>query len=124
MMQDFQRTLSVEDEWHSQSSSLHYLRITLMRVRAGMSDFLMKVSIASEKPVVITLRVAKGDCNSEGYSKLAGKITKNFEAKGEKTLDWKTVNIENIASMISSELKFFSQNASSENLRFVTEALK
>lgn len=110
----------------SQSGALTYLRVELARIRAGMNDYLIRVSTpktAGSKPIVVTIRGNKQFSTSQGAEKVAMVIAREMSTRGDKQHDWDKVNVEHLAKMIVNQLKFFTVHNQSTLLRFSTDAL-
>lgn len=110
----------------SESGALTYLRVELARIRAGMNDYLIRVSTpksATTKPIIVTIRGNKQFSTSAGAAKVASVIAREMSTRGDKQHDWDAVNIEHLGKMLVNQLKFFNQHNQSTLLRFSTDAL-
>jgi hypothetical protein len=103
------------------------LRVELLRARAGMSDFIIRVatptSKANDKPTVVSIRGNRGMSKLEGIKKLVQVVRREMLARGDECFKWEKLDEEAVVDMLISPIKFFSTNTSSDLLRFTTEAL-
>ena len=109
------------------ASKLVDLRVELTRNRPGMSDFIIRISspkLASLKSnTVLSIR---GDRSFSGFDKvkdLAACIGAEMQKRGDKTYLWANLDVDHLANMLASSLKYFVQRPSTVSLQLVTEAL-
>lgn len=105
---------------------LCFFRVELERFRPGMSDFLIKFSTQDKPQSSTTLVVLRGTKNlsrQEACVAAARVVVREMKSRGNTACDWDKVDLSNLAKMIQSPIKYFIQNSSSVQLRFVTEAL-
>jgi hypothetical protein len=107
---------------------LSYLRVELIRLRPGMSDFLMRVSTPVYKNnvnsnTVVTLRCNRAHGNMKGASKISELLATEMKKRSDNTHKWDALNAPHLAKMLVGPLQFFTRFNSSEELRFTTEAL-
>ncbi len=122
----FQReSLSAEEE--TKMPHLAFLRVELSRLRAGMSDFLFRVSSPGpnpgSKPTVITIRGDRSFGKQDGCEAAAKVIFKEMTKRNDKTFDWEKGNTEYLAKMLFNHCRFFVSNVNTDSLAFTTDAL-
>ncbi len=106
--------------------ALTYLRVELVRLRAGMQDFLIRISVpklGSEKNSIVTIRGNKSLASLEGGKKLASTFINEMKKRNNAAHNWDSVNVEHFAKMLIPQLKFFGINSNVELMHFSTEAL-
>lgn len=105
-----------------------YLNIELARLRVGMSDFIIRASTAGgPKPdgeaKIVSIRGGRSLVKYESCKKLCEMIGKQFASLNDDVLKWDQLDVEHLADMVHSKVKFFAANSSVERLQFATEAL-
>jgi hypothetical protein len=104
---------------------LGYINVELDRVRAGMADFIVRVSSVKDqkKPRVVSIRGGRGLAKYETVKKLCSTVQDQMAKAGDATINWPNLDVEHMADMLFSTLKFYALNTNIETLRFSTEAL-
>lgn len=105
-----------------------YLNIELARLRVGMSDFIIRASTAGgPKPngeaKIVSIRGGRSLVKYESCKKLCEMFGAQFAELNDDVLKWPNLDVEHLADMIHSKVKFFASNPSVERLQFATEAL-
>ena len=110
------------------ASTLTYLRVELKRIRAGMSDFIIRIGTPKTKSgrsnVIIAVRGNKKLGTKQGCVALAKLLAKEFKKRGDETHDWDAADVSHLGDMLLPVLKFFAGNVNLESTQFSTEALK
>jgi len=107
---------------------LSYLRMELVRIRAGMSDFIVRVSTPKsanqvKSNTLITLRANKQHGSLKGVRDMAQTISKEMHLREDSTHKWDTTDLTHTTKLLFPYLKFFSSNLAVESMQFTTEAL-
>lgn len=117
-----------EKEASKELPPLTYLRVELHRVRAGMSDFIVRIATpkdltSQEDNTVVSIRGSKTLAKYEGVKTLSKVLAEEMQKRNDTTYDWSKANLDNISDMLFGALKYFSANVNIERLGFMTEAL-
>lgn len=118
---------SLSEDEKDKTPHLAFLRVELSRLRAGMSDFLFKVSspgpTPGSKPTVLTLRGDRNFAKLEGCQSAAKVIFREMKKRKDSTYSWDAANPEYLAKMLINPTKFFVTNVNVDTLSFTTDAL-
>lgn len=121
------KSLSDDQEGKPKTPHLAFLRVELTRLRAGMSDFLFKVSAPGptpgSKPTVVTLRGDRNFAKLEGCTSAAKVVFREMEKRKDDTYTWSTADPAYLAKMLTNHAKFFVANINTDSLSFTTDAL-
>lgn len=110
----------------SESSSLSFLRVEMVRIREGMSDFLLRVAtpkFSGNRTTVITLRLNRNHSKLDGASSTASVIAREMSSRGDTSFDWDSLDTEHLGKMLLPRIKYFSSDTQLTLLRFTTDAL-
>lgn len=118
---------SKEPESNNPYMGISFLRAELIRIRPGMSDYIMRFAtpkVSKEFPnTIITLRGSKIQSSADGALGTARVIAREMTKKGDKTHKWESANIDHLSKMLLPHLKYFGSITSAEKLLFSTDAL-
>lgn len=107
---------------------LSYLRVEMVRIRSGMSDFIVRLStprIANQvkSNTLLTLRANKSHGSPKGTKDMASTIAMEMTSREDSTHDWSTADVAHLATLIFPYMRFFVGNPATESMQFTTEAL-
>lgn len=107
---------------------LSYLRLEVVRLRAGMSDFIVRLSTPKlpnqvKSNTIVTLRASKAHGAIKGVREIAQTIASEMEKREDSTHAWEKINLDHLTRMLFPYFKFFATNTALENMQFTTEAL-
>lgn len=119
---------SEDTEELQDSLQLSYVRVEYQRMRPGMQDYIIRVSSpkygnVERSNTVISIRGNRALAKYERLKVLATTVKEKMIERGDATFDWKNLDVEHLADMLVSTVKYFSANTNLTLMRFTTEAL-
>ena len=119
---------SEDSEEVQESMQLSYLRVEFQRIRPGMQDYIVRVSTpkynnVEKSNMVVSIRGNRALTKYERLKIMANTVKEQMLSRGDETFDWKNLDIEHLADMLVSPVKYFALNTNVTLLRFTTEAL-
>jgi hypothetical protein len=125
-LSDDEKEISKEEE-KPKTPHLAFLRVELTRLRAGMSDFLFKVSAPGptpgSKPTVVTLRGDRNFAKLEGCLSASKVVFREMKKRKDETYDWDKADPDYLAKMLVNGCKYFVLNVNTDTLSFTTDAI-
>jgi hypothetical protein len=107
--------------------ALNFLRVELERMQTGMSDYIIRVSTPKYASIVsntvLSIRGDRSLTKFDAVRRLAEVIRSEMSKRGDKTFGWDSLDVDHLADLIATQLKFFSVNQNVSSLKFATEAL-
>jgi hypothetical protein len=107
---------------------LSYLRVELVRLRAGMSDFIIRLATPKvvnqvKSNTLVTLRANKTHGTIKGVGEISDVISTEMQKREDSTHKWDKADLTHLTKLLFPYLKFFVANTALETMQFTTEAL-
>jgi hypothetical protein len=108
--------------------ALTFLRLELIRIKTGMSDYIIRVATPKfqqtpNSNTIVSMRGDRSLAKVEGVQKLAALIVQEMNKRNDSTHTWVSADVDHLTRLLFPTIRFFSTNPHIETLRFATEAL-
>jgi hypothetical protein len=104
---------------------LSYLRVSLRRLRPGMSVYAIHVSINSEggQPIAVVIKGDRNFSKLDSLNRLWATVFKEFKQRGSTVYKWESIDPAPLAKSTLPYFRNFSSLINTTTLEFVTDAL-